>query len=150
MLSDLYSDILLAAAASLPSVRRLKTPDASSRKMSRVCGSVVEIDLAVTDNIVVDFGMDVKACALGQASAGLVAEKLIGADINDFASLYDEMSAMLKKDGQSPLDVRWEKLSALKAIREYPQRHASTLLIFEALAECAWQILNSKSLKTTS
>lgn len=137
MLSDLYSDILLSAAASLPPSKRLKKPDASARRMSRVCGSVLEIDIAVDNGVIGDYGLDVKACALGQAAAGLVAESLIGAKTDSLQKLRDDAHAMLKANGVWPNGDRWAKIGALAVIRDYPNRHASTLLIFDALADCA-------------
>lgn len=140
MISDLYSGKLLEAAAAIPPERRLKNPDATSMKMSRICGSEVEIDLKVDDGVVVDFGMEARACALGQASASIVARNIIGATIEELRPLRDQMRAMLKQDGPPPEGERWADLAALVSIRDYPQRHASTLLIFEALADCLEQI----------
>ena len=140
MLDDLYSDRLLQAAASLPPARRLDAPCASARKMSRVCGSEIVIDLAVEDGVVADFGLEAKACALGQASAALVAQRLVGAAVDGFQPLRDTMRAMLKEDGPPPSEERWRELEWLRPISAYPQRHASTLLVFEALAECAVQL----------
>ena len=33
-------------------------------------------------------------------------------------------------------DSRWRDLALLAPIRDYPQRHASTLLVFEAVCAC--------------
>ena len=41
--------------------------------------------------------------------------------------------AMLKEGGDPPAGARWRDLGSLVAIRDYPQRHASTLLVFEAV-----------------
>ena len=113
----------------------------SARKTSRVCGSEVKIDLDVKDGIVVDFGLEAKACALGQASSGLVAANLVGAPVKDFITLRNEMRAFLKEGGPAPSGEKWKNLQALDPIKDYPQRHASTLLIFEILASCALQWL---------
>lgn len=137
MLSSLYSDILLDAAASLPPVRHLSSPTLTARKTSRVCGSDVKVELQVEDGIIIDFGLEAKACALGQASAGLVAANLIGTRVNELIGLRDEMRAFLKENGPPPSAEKWQDLRTLEAIRDYPQRHASTLLIFEVLASCA-------------
>lgn len=143
MLNDLYSERLLTAAASVPPARRLDAPCATSTKVSRVCGSEVTVDLKTKDGIVVDAGLSAKACALGQASCGLVFEDLIGADITTFCTLRDRMRAMLQEAGAPP-EGRFASLEALVAIRDYPQRHGSTLLVFEALCDCATQIENAK------
>ena len=69
MIDDLYSARILTLAANMPRAGRLAAPDASSEKVSRLCGSKVLVDLKMTDGQVVDFAQDVKACALGQAAA---------------------------------------------------------------------------------
>lgn len=140
MLSELYSEIILDAATRMPPARRLDAPHASATKTSRVCGSEVTVDLLLEDGRVADFGMDVRACALGQAAASIVARNVIGAETGDLYRLRDDMRAMLKGGGPPPSDARWTDLAALQSIRDYPQRHASTLLVFEAIADCLDQI----------
>ncbi|MEE2690475.1 MAG: iron-sulfur cluster assembly scaffold protein [Pseudomonadota bacterium] len=136
MLSDLYSDRILDAATAIPPARRLENPDASAKKVSRVCGSEVEVDLIVKDGRVADFGMEARACALGQASASIVARNIVGAAPAELYRLRDEMKAMLKENGAPPSGVRWAGLAALEPVRDYPQRHASTMLVFEAVCAC--------------
>jgi NifU-like protein involved in Fe-S cluster formation len=46
---------------------------------------------------------------------------------------------MLKQAGPPPAGRFWE-LRHLEGVRDYPSRHASTLLAFEAAAEAAEQI----------
>lgn len=135
MLNDLYSERILAAAAAIPPARRLPAPDASARKVSRVCGSEVVVDIVVEDGRVADFGIEAKACALGQASSSIVARAVIGATPEELFRVRDEMRAMLKDAGPPPAGARWRELEALTAIRDYPQRHASTMLVFDAVAE---------------
>lgn len=145
MLNDLYSEQILAAAAAIPAVRRLASPDASATKTSKVCGSEVSVDLVMKDGRVADFGLDAKACALGQASASIVARRIIGAEPDELYRLRDEMRAMLKAGGPPPTGARWRELAALAAIRDYPQRHASTLLVFEAVCACLDAIAHAKT-----
>ena len=136
MLGDLYSDAILTAAAAIPPARRLARPDASAKKTSRVCGSEVEVDLKMDGPRVAEFGMEARACALGQASASILARSIVGASAPELLRLRDEMRAMLKEGGPPPAGARFADLAALRPIRDYPQRHASTLLAFEAVAEC--------------
>ena len=68
-LSDLYSDKILEIAGNQPVPGRLADADASARKVSRVCGSTIEVDIKVSDGVIVGYGHDISACALGQTSA---------------------------------------------------------------------------------
>jgi NifU-like protein involved in Fe-S cluster formation len=140
MMSELYSGGILDAAAAIPLARRLNTPQATAKKVSRVCGSEVEVDMSLKDGKVSEFGMEARACALGQAAASIVARNIIGASTEELITLRDEMRAMLKENGAPPSGARWKELAMLEPVRDYPQRHASTMLVFEAVCDCLTQI----------
>ncbi|MEM8936880.1 MAG: iron-sulfur cluster assembly scaffold protein [Pseudomonadota bacterium] len=140
MIGEIYSNAILDAAAEIPAARRIDAPSASAKKVSRVCGSEVEVDLVLKDGVVSDFGMEARACALGQAAASILARNIIGATPSELRALRDEMRAMLKENGRPPSGERWRDLEVLEAVRDYPQRHASTLLAFEAVVDCLDQL----------
>jgi NifU-like protein involved in Fe-S cluster formation len=131
MIDDLYSARILRLVANIPRAGRLAAPGGSSEKVSKLCGSKVVVDVAVTDGRVSDFAQDVKACALGQASAAVLGANIIGADLNEIEVARDALYAMLKTDGPPP-EGRFSELSVLEPVKDYPARHASTLLAFEA------------------
>ena len=140
-MDDVYNSRILEFAGNIPRIGRLDAPDASAKANSKLCGSTVTVDLKLDDDKVSDFAHDVKACALGQASASIVARNIIGAGADELYALRDAMRAMLKEGGEPPhhdprLSARWKELEALVAIRDYPQRHASTMLVFEAVCAC--------------
>ena len=136
MISDLYTGGILDAAAAIPAATRLENPQATATKVSRVCGSEVEVDLSMADGVVSEFGMTARACALGQASASIVARNILGTSPHELYALRNQMREMLKEGGTPPVGERWKDLSMLASISDYPQRHASTLLIFEAVCAC--------------
>lgn len=140
MISDLYAGGILDAAAAIPPARRLDAPQASAKKASRVCGSEVEVDLNVENGAVADFGMEARACALGQAAASIIARNIIGARPGELYALRDAMRAMLKENGPPPAGERWRDLATLEPVRDYPQRHASTMLAIEAICDCLNQL----------
>lgn len=130
-LIDLYSQRILALAADIPHAERLDAPQATAQKRSPLCGSVITVDLDVTDGKVSRFGMDVKACALGQASASVVAANIIGCTREQIETARDQLRAMLKENGPVP-DAPFEGLEVLLPARDYKNRHASILLCLEA------------------
>ena len=109
--------------------------DASARKVSRVCGSTIEVDIKVSDGVIVGYGHDISACALGQTSAAIVATNVVGTPTAEFRRVRDEMTAMLKADGAPPAGEKWADLRYLEPVREYRPRHTSTLLVFDAVVE---------------
>ncbi len=136
MIDDLYSARILTLAANMPRAGRLAAPDASSEKVSKLCGSRVLVDLTLKDGEVVDFAQEVKACALGQAAAAVLGANVVGARVDEIESARDQLRAMLKAGGPAP-EGRFVDLKALEPVKDYPARHASTLLAFEAAVEAA-------------
>jgi NifU-like protein involved in Fe-S cluster formation len=78
MLNEVYNKRILQLAGNIPLTHRLDNPDASSKAYSKLCGSRVIVDLTMKDGVVTDFGHEVKACALGQASSSIMAAHVIG------------------------------------------------------------------------
>jgi len=136
MFDDLYTARVLALAANLPHAGRLAAPGASSTKTAKLCGSTITVDVVVRDGRVVDFAQEVKACALGQAAAGVLGAEAIGATVGELEQARDTLRAMLKAGGPAP-DGRFAALAVLASVKDYPARHASTMLAFEAAAEAA-------------
>lgn len=136
MLDDLYSRKLLTLAANIPHAGRLAAPDASVERVSKLCGSRVVVDLTLRDGRVSDFAQDVQACALGQASAAVLGDAVLGATPGEIEAARDALTAMLATGGPAP-EGRFAALAALAPIRDYPARHASTRLAFEAAAAAA-------------
>jgi NifU-like protein involved in Fe-S cluster formation len=127
-----YSNAVLALAADIPHLGDLPGAAGRARKVSRICGSEVEVALDLdAQGRVSALGLDVSACALGQASASVFARGAIGADRDDLAAGLDALTAMLKEDAVPP-QGRFAALEALAGARDYPLRHGSILLAFQA------------------
>lgn len=138
-LSDVYSARIIEIAGNMPVTPPLAAPDAVAKKASRICGSRIEVSLNVADGIITEYAQDVSACALGQTSASVVAQHIVGAGVDEMRALRDVMLAMLKDHGPVPTG-RWDDLKYLAAVRDYPARHASTMLVFEAVVACLDQV----------
>ena len=133
-MSDIYTHDLLELAADIPHIGRLAAPDGSAHKVSRICGSELTLDLKVEDGRIADLGLELKACALGQASASVLARSAIGADLDDIRVTREALRAMLKEDGPAP-NGRFFALKALQPAASYRQRHGSIMLAFDAALE---------------
>ena len=143
-LSDLYSEKILDLAGNARQPPRLAAPDATARKVSRICGSVIEVDVAVRDGVIVDYGHDISACALGQTSAAIVAREIIGTPVEEFLGVRQSMHDMLKANGAPP-SGKWDDLRYLEPVRDYPARHVSTLLVFDAVAAALEKLESSQA-----
>ena len=139
MINEIYNRKILEFAANIPHLTRLANPDATAVGYSKLCGSKVTIDLAMKDGIVSEFGQDVKACALGQASSSIMGSHVIGSTPNELRALRETMYKMLKENGEPP-QGKWSDLEALIPVRDYRARHASTLLTFDVVVDAVNQI----------
>jgi len=148
MIDDLYSARLLRLAANMPRAGRLAAPHASVEKVAKLCGSRVVVDVTVRDGVVADFAQDVKACALGQAAAAVLGEHVVGASLAELEVARDQFRAMLKDGGPSPAG-RFSDLEMLAPVKDYPARHASTLLAFEAATEAVRQAVETPGARTS-
>ena len=139
MLTEIYHSQILDLAANIPRQGRLPAPGATAKAHSRLCGSTVIVDLVMDEGKIVDFAHDVKACALGQAAASIMARHVIGSTAAEIRALRDQVRAMLKENGPPP-NGKWGEIAALEPVRDYKARHASTMLTFEATLDCVNQI----------
>lgn len=141
MIDDLYSARILSLAANLPHSGRLAAPQGSAERVAKLCGSKAIVDVTLDDQgRIKEFAQAVKACALGQAAAGVVGESILGASASEILEARDAMLAMLKSGGDGP-DGRFEGLRALKQVADYPARHASTMVALEATLDAVNQAL---------
>jgi NifU-like protein involved in Fe-S cluster formation len=132
----LYNRDILRLAASIPHQRRLERPQASVEKRSPVCGSKVTVDVVVDEEgRLVELGQEVRACALGQASAALMGAHAIGRSGAELGAARDALAEYLA--GERPDPGEWPGLGVLGEARPFAARHKSILLAFEAVAEAA-------------
>ena len=133
-INDVYNGKILEFAGNIPRVGRLEDPDGTAKAHSKLCGSTVTVDVKMDGDTVSDYAHDVKACALGQSSASIVARNVVGQRADDLRALRSTMHAMLKEDGGAPGGA-FADLAYLEPVRDYRARHASTLLVFDALVD---------------
>ena len=134
----LYNVEILRLAAATAAFSRLSEPMASAERRSPVCGSRIALDLDMdADGRVSALGMEVRACALGQASAALFARHAIGCDRAALNAARDALTRWLAGEGGVP---DWPGLDIFIPALPHSARHASIRLAFEAAVEAANQI----------
>jgi NifU-like protein involved in Fe-S cluster formation len=138
--APLYNAEILRLAASISHASLPAAPQASARRTSPICGSRVTVGLGLDPcGRVVDFGQEVRACALGQASAAILGRHVLGETAEGLAQAHALLKGWLKGDGPlpAPLAARFPELTLFEPARAHPARHPSILLAFEASAAAA-------------
>ncbi|MEM7546149.1 MAG: iron-sulfur cluster assembly scaffold protein [Pseudomonadota bacterium] len=142
-LIQLYSKRILALAADIPFTKPLADADASAKKRSPLCGSTITVSLSVEGDAISAFSQDVKACALGQASAAVLGQHIIGRTRAEIAAGRDALRAILK-EGANPPEGLFSDLEVLAPAKDYKNRHASIMLAWDATLEAMDQATAQK------
>ncbi len=135
MLDEVYNARILDLAGNIGRLGRLDAPDATATRRAPLCGSTITVDIRMNGDVVADYAHEVKACALGQAAAAALANEVVGATAAELRQVRDEMRAMLE-EGAPPPSGRFVDLRHLEPVRDFKARHASTMLVFEAVVAC--------------
>ncbi len=144
MSAPLYNAQILRLATSIPHQARLAEPQASVSKRSPICGSRVTVDVVMDEEgRIADLGQEVRACALGQASAALMGEHAIGRSPDELAAARDALTAFLAGERDDPGE--WPGLELFTPALPHKARHPSIRLAFEAVAEAAAQAAHHSS-----
>jgi NifU-like protein involved in Fe-S cluster formation len=142
--ATLYNTQILRLATAIPHHERLAAPQATSERRSPICGSRVTVDV-ILDGVgrIAEIGQEVRACALGQASAALMGEHAIGRNAAELAEARDALAAFLAGSREDP--GAWPGLELFAPARAHSARHASIRLAFEAAAEAAERAAAAKA-----
>lgn len=132
MINDIYNNGVLRLAANISRIDPLGDADARVHLRSPLCGSTIDVELKVADGRIADYAHNIKACALGQASASVMAEAAIGKDADEIRRVRDAVEKMLKEEGAPP-DGEWAALKALQPAKAATSRHGAILLPFDAV-----------------
>ncbi|MFL9842284.1 iron-sulfur cluster assembly scaffold protein [Sphingomonas sp. ST-64] len=134
MTAPLYNTTILRLAATIPFHERLPDPMASVEKRSPVCGSRVAVDVIVDEaGRIARLGMQIRACALGQASASLMGAHAVGRSHDELTAVRDALTAWLAGERDTPPD--WPGLDIFAPALPHSARHPSIRLAFEAVAD---------------
>jgi NifU-like protein involved in Fe-S cluster formation len=137
----LYNTAILRLAADIPRLGELADAQARARKVSAICGSRVDAALKLDEaGRVAEFAQQVRACALGQASAAILGAGVIGRTADELAEARDALAAYLA-DAAAPPPALFPQTALFAPARAHKARHASIRLAFEAAAQAAAEAL---------
>ena len=141
---DLYTNNILELASTIPITTRLKHPDVSVTKRTAICGSSITLDLNVAGSKISEVGLDIKACALGQASACIFLTDAIGTNFDTILELRRNLKTFLET-GTFLIKSPFARYKYFKPAQKVPYRHDSVLLILDASIEALQKASNLKT-----
>ncbi len=128
--TKLYSPQLLGLAAGLANYPLNNASQFSGEARSRTCGSSIELAIDCREDGAVErIGMQVTACAIGQASAAIMAADVRGRSAADIITKTREIEQWLSGEGNMP---GWPGFEALAPALEHPARHGALMLVWKA------------------
>jgi NifU-like protein involved in Fe-S cluster formation len=132
MNAPLYNAQILKLATSTANFVRLADAEGTAEKRSPVCGSRVTVDVRLNaDGRVGALGLEVRACALGQASAALMAAHATGKNTSELSQARDSLADFLGSERADPGD--WPGLDIFAPAQAHSARHPSIMLAFDAV-----------------
>ncbi|ESQ74382.1 iron-sulfur cluster assembly scaffold protein [Asticcacaulis sp. AC402] len=134
MIDELYSREILRRTTQLQHVGRLAHPQGAADRTAKLCGSTIHVEVIMSADTVSDFAQEVQACALGQAAAAILSRSVIGATKDEIVAARDALRRLLKGD-DTTFPKRFEDMQILTGVKDFPARHASTLLALEATVD---------------
>jgi NifU-like protein involved in Fe-S cluster formation len=100
---------------------------------SKSCGSTLRADIAVESAGRIErLGLQVRACAVGQAAAAIFARASRGRTLSEIEDAHAAMTSWLAGTGDLP---DWPGLAAIAPARDYPARHGAIMLPWTAARE---------------
>ncbi|MEL7188090.1 MAG: iron-sulfur cluster assembly scaffold protein [Pseudomonadota bacterium] len=129
--SKLYTPRLLGLAASLYEIPFDSAALYKGQARSKTCGSSIDISLSLNaDGTISKVGMAVKACAIGQASAAILAGGARGRSGKELLAVFREIEAWLQSTGSLP---DWPEFDALEPALPHAGRHGALLIPWRAI-----------------
>jgi nitrogen fixation protein NifU and related proteins len=88
---DFYRDYILEHYRHPRNFGKLEHSDATAEDVNPLCGDQIRMELKVDDGVVSDVRFSGKGCAISQASASMLTERVKGMKLSDVATLSKDV-----------------------------------------------------------
>lgn len=113
----------------------LEHPDVAVRKKNPLCGDEITLQVCFDDDTVRDLRFAGQGCAISQASASMMTQRLAGRSVAEAAQMLARFTRMIEGDADAATDPELGELRALAGVARLPARHPCALLAWTALAD---------------
>jgi nitrogen fixation protein NifU and related proteins len=137
---SLYQEIILDHYKN-PHHRGLREPfDAEVHHLNPTCGDEITLRVQLDGETIKDVSYDSEGCSISQASASVMADLVIGKDLDTATSTYDEFLTLMQSKGQiDPDEEVLEDAIAFAGVSKYPARVKCALLAWMAWRDAVGQ-----------
>lgn len=142
-LDDLYKEIILDHYRRPRNKGALSVPPAHrGHGYNPLCGDEVTVDVLVEDGRVADIVFEGRGCAISQASASMMSERVKGRTVEEVAAAFDKFRSMLGVDTDDPAEhfeagaEPGEQLGdaeSLQGVKDFPSRIKCATLSWNTL-----------------
>ncbi len=130
MMKDLYKEIVLDHFRRPRNKGELEGADVEQRVFNPLCGDEVTVYANLRDGGLAEVAFTGRGCAISQASASMLAERLEGKDLGEAEA---EIAAFMEMMRGAEENEELGELAALKAIIQAPNRIRCATLAWEAM-----------------
>ena len=145
-LDSLYQEIILDHYKN-PHHAGLRDPfEAEVHHVNPTCGDEVTLRVHVSDGVVEDVSYDALGCSISQASASVMADLVIGKQVDEAMAIHEEFLTLMQGKGQVvPDEERLEDGIAFAGVAKFPARVKCALLGWMAWKDATAQALADSS-----
>ena len=134
-LDELYQEIILEHYKKPRNLGLLNNADIKVEGKNPFCGDEVEIALKIGNNLVENATFEGSGCAISQASASLMTEKIKGKSLAEVRKLISDFRKMVKGEDTEVDEDDLEELLALQGVSQFPSRIKCALLAWNTLLQ---------------
>jgi len=140
-LDSLYQEIILDHYRS-PLHAGLREPfEAEVHHVNPTCGDEITLRVHLEGDKVVDVSYDAEGCSISQASTSVMADLVIGRDLDDALVTHEAFLTLMQGKGQvEPDEEVLEDGIAFAGVAKFPARVKCALLSWMAFKDAALQV----------
>ena len=141
----MYQEIILDHYKN-PHHKGLREPfDAQVHHLNPTCGDEITLRVNLEGDTIADVSYDSEGCSISQASASVLTDLLIGRQVDEAMSTYDEFLRLMQSKGQlEPDEEVLEDAIAFAGVSKYPARVKCALLAWAAWRDALSQAAESQ------
>jgi len=140
----LYQEIILDHYKRPRNFGTLDNADAVAEEENPYCGDHIVVHIKTDGEKITDIRFRGKGCAISQASASMMTEKVKGMRLEEALRFAEDFRKMMRGEKPFPPEGELEDLDALRGVREFPVRVKCATLAWELLERSLTQILSPK------